>query len=118
MSADDAIEAVLAADRATSAARLVDLKRQFERTVEASLDSNADDEHDPEGATIAYERAQLSALIEVTTRRLADLDGAFRRLQDGQYFECEVCGGPIAPGRLVARPFARTCITCAPRPRR
>lgn len=111
-------EAVLAADQAASSARLADLKRQFDRTVEASLDSNADDEHDPEGATIAYERAQLSALIEVTTQRLAQLDEAFRRLADGRYFECEICGGPIARARMAARPFARTCIGCAARPRR
>lgn len=109
------IEVVLAADRNASTARLADLKRQFERTVEASQDSNADDEHDPEGATIAYERAHLSALIEQTQHRLVDLESAFERLRVGRYLVCERCGGPIASGRLAARPFARTCITCAAR---
>lgn len=113
VSADEAVEVVLATERAASMARLVDLECQFERTVEASVDSNADDEHDPEGATVAYERAQLSALIEATKRRLAQLDGAFERLGRGRYLVCESCGGPIAPERLAARPFAQTCISCA-----
>lgn len=83
------------------------------RTVEASRDTNADDEHDPEGATIAYERSQLHALIEQAQRRLVALDAALERSREGTYFVCEVCGGPIAPERLEARPFARTCIACA-----
>ncbi|WP_307864568.1 TraR/DksA C4-type zinc finger protein [Allobranchiibius sp. CTAmp26] len=107
------VEAALAADRAESVLRLTDLRSQFARTVEASRDTNADDEHDPEGATIAYERSQLSALIDQAQRRLGALDVALARAHEGTYFVCEVCGGPIAPERLEARPFARTCIVCA-----
>ncbi|UIJ36590.1 TraR/DksA C4-type zinc finger protein [Allobranchiibius sp. GilTou73] len=107
------VEERLAADRVESMRRLADLRRQFARTVEASRDTNADDEHDPEGATIAYERSQLSALIDQVGRRLVALDAALDRVREGTYFVCEVCGGPIAPERLEARPFARTCIACA-----
>jgi DnaK suppressor protein len=81
--------------------------------VEASRDSNADDEHDPEGATIAFERSQVSSLVEQARAHLAELAEAGRRLQDGTYGVCEVCRGPIAVGRLEARPVARTCVTCA-----
>jgi RNA polymerase-binding transcription factor DksA len=86
--------------------------------VEASRDSNADDEHDPEGATIAFERSQVSSLVEQTRAHLTELDEAGRRLQDGTYGVCEVCGGPIAAGRLEARPVARTCVACAGSPAR
>ena len=41
--------------------------------VAASRDSNADDEHDPEGATIAFERAQLRAIL---SQGVADLAAA------------------------------------------
>ena len=109
------VEAALATDRAESLRRLADLRQQFTRTVEASRDTNADDEHDPEGATIAYERSQLSALTDQAGRRLVALDAALARVHDGTYSVCEVCGGPIAPERLEARPFARTCIVCAAR---
>ena len=109
------VEARLAGDRADTVRRMTDLREQFARTVEASLDSNADDEHDPEGATIAYERSQLSALIDQAGRRVVALDAALARAHDGRYFVCEICGGPITPERLEARPFARTCIGCAAR---
>ena len=80
---------------------------------EASRSSNADDEHDPEGSTIGYERAQLTAVRDAARRRLADQDDALRRLDDGTYGICEVCGKPIPGERLAARPSARTCVGCA-----
>lgn len=106
---------LLALDRAETVRRLADLRRQFERTVEASRDSNADDEHDPEGATIAYERSQIAAMIDQASRRVVALDTAVGRVYSGTYAVCEVCGGPISFARLEARPFARTCIGCAAR---
>ena len=79
----------------------------------ASRSSNADDEHDPEGATIAFERQQLAALLDQARRRLADVEAALERRAAGRYGVCENCGRPIAPERLAARPAARTCIDCA-----
>ena len=81
--------------------------------VAASRDSNADDEHDPEGATIAFERAQLAAILKQATGELAEVDAALERVADGTYGTCERCGQPIAPARLEARPTARYCIACA-----
>ena len=81
--------------------------------VAASRASNADDEHDPEGATIAFERQQVAALIEAARRRLDDVDTALARREAGGYGVCENCGDPIAPERLAARPAARSCIGCA-----
>jgi RNA polymerase-binding transcription factor len=82
---------------------------------EASRSSNADDEHDPEGTTIAFERAQLTAVLEATRQRLADLDLALQRFDAGTYGVCEFCGRPIPADRLAARPAARTCVGCANR---
>jgi len=79
----------------------------------ASCDSNADDEHDPEGATIGFERAQLTALLAAARERIAEIDDALRRIDVATYGICEGCGQPIADERLVARPFARYCIACA-----
>lgn len=114
---DDHAEAAarLEAQRLDTARRLADLTGTFTGIVEASESSNADDEHDPEGATIAFERSQVGALIEAARHQLDELDAAQARLDDGSYGTCESCGGPIAPDRLVARPVARTCITCARR---
>ncbi|HEY0903353.1 MAG TPA: TraR/DksA C4-type zinc finger protein [Marmoricola sp.] len=103
----------LTAEREFTALRLVHLRGDFTDIVAASASSNADDEHDPEGATIAFERSQVQALIEQAERRLAEVDAALVRLQEGQYGSCVRCGEPIDPARLDARPSAVTCISCA-----
>lgn len=103
----------LAAERRRTADRLERLRHDHADFVAASLDSNADDEHDPEGSTIAYERAQLTAVLAAARRHLADVDDALARLDAGGYGVCERCGGPIPAERLGVRPFARTCVGCA-----
>ncbi|KGM12910.1 hypothetical protein N869_00940 [Cellulomonas bogoriensis 69B4 = DSM 16987] len=99
--------------RAQTAALIGRLTGHFDDLVAASAGSNADDEHDPEGTTIAFERSQLDTMVRRARSQLAEIDAAEARLADGRYGTCEVCGHPIAPERLEARPTARTCITCA-----
>ena len=107
------VAVALAAERREGLALLADLTRGHGDIVAAAQDSNLDDEHDPEGATIAFERAQVDALMDQARRRLREVDAAERRLGDGRYGWCEGCGAAVAPGRLQARPTARTCIDCA-----
>ena len=109
MPADDPLER----ERAAVLAQIAALTGEFDAVVDASKASNADDEHDPEGATIAFERQQLAALLDSARRRLADGDAALARRADGGYGVCEDCGRPIAPEGLAARPSARTCMACA-----
>ena len=99
--------------RAETLAHIAALTAEFDGVVAASASSNADDEHDPEGATIAFERQQLAALLEQARQRLADVDAALARAAAGDYGRCVECGREIAPERLAARPQARTCISCA-----
>jgi DnaK suppressor protein len=103
----------LADERAAALAQVEALTREFEGVVAASASSNADDEHDPEGATIAFERQQIAALLEQARRRLDDVEAALARRDAGHYGICETCGRPIGAERLAARPAARTCIDCA-----
>jgi RNA polymerase-binding transcription factor DksA len=86
---------------------------EFEEIVAAVAGSNGDDEHDPEGSTIAFERAQVAALLLEARAYLEDLYGALARLDNGTYGDCASCGASIAPERLNARPATRTCIACA-----
>jgi RNA polymerase-binding transcription factor DksA len=82
--------------------------------ISASTDLVAtDDEHDPEGATIAFERARVSALLAQARDHLAAVDTAERRVAAGTYGSCERCGRRISAARLAARPTAGTCIDCA-----
>jgi DnaK suppressor protein len=103
----------LGEERAAALAQIAALTREFDEVVAASNASNADDEHDPEGATIAFERQQVVALLDQARRRLADVEAAVRDVEAGIYGICETCGRPIGAERLAARPAARTCIDCA-----
>jgi RNA polymerase-binding transcription factor DksA len=107
----------LIADRAATERRIVSLERDWSGIVESSAMTSTDDEHDPEGATIAFERAQIETLIEQARAHLDEIDDALERVRTGSYGNCESCGQPIAAGRLEARPFSTTCISCASRRR-
>jgi RNA polymerase-binding transcription factor DksA len=99
--------------RDETGAEVTTLEQDLQALFEASVSSNADDEHDPEGATIAFERAQLTAVLAAARRRFAELTDAIARLDTGRYGYCDSCGEPIPPARLAARPAARTCVSCA-----
>jgi DnaK suppressor protein len=109
------VRARLRARRRTTQQRLAALTGSFTDIVDASESSNADDEHDPEGATIAFERSQVGALIAQARTHLAELDAAEARVSEGTYGICERCGQPITPERLEVRPVARECVGCADR---
>jgi DnaK suppressor protein len=111
--AADDVRAALVVERTALTASAADLRRELARTIAASESSNADDEHDPEGSTIAFERAQLAALLDRTVLRLAAVDAALERVAVGGYGGCERCGRLIDPERLAARPEATRCIDCA-----
>lgn len=107
----------LDAERLLLLDQLAWLRQGFQDTIDASADSNADDEHDPEGSTIAFERSQLNTLVQQGEHQLDEIDAARMRVVSGRYGLCETCGRPISAARLEARPVARTCIECAERSR-
>lgn len=113
--ADVGVRAVLDAAEQAALARRTHLRAAFDELVAASTNANVDDEHDPEGATIAFERSQLDAHLRRVQADLAELDAARERLAAGRYGRCERCGGPIPADRLDARPTARTCVSCPSR---
>ena len=103
----------LTALRGSTLAALEERGRRIDAVTAARADANTDDEHDPEGATIAFERSQAEALRSAARARLADIDAALERLAAGTYGCCVVCGTPIPDSRLQARPFAATCLAHA-----
>ena len=107
---DDETRRQLLLLRAEVEARLAGLTTSRSDVVDAARGANVDDEHDPEGATIAFERAQLESLADDARTTLAEVDAALARLDDGTYGICVVGGEPIPPERLAARPTATTCV--------
>ncbi len=104
---------ILEVERAQTVARLGALVDEFNGIVAASLDANADDEHDPEGATIAFEREQTAALRAQAVVHLNDLELALTRLERGTYGTCTTCGGPVGAERLRVLPVTESCTACA-----
>jgi RNA polymerase-binding transcription factor DksA len=100
-------------ERERAARQVMELRDQFDAIVAASEFASADDEHDPDGATIGFERAQVASLLVHAERRLGELDAALERVDAGTYGACESCGRPISPERLDALPATRTCTACA-----
>ena len=108
----------LAAENTQALQHLADRRHDFEALVAASRDTNADDEHDPEGATIAFERSQIEALVRRAEHHLEEIDSVMKKLDAGTYGTCEACGSQIGDQRLEARPAATVCIRCAASSRR
>jgi DnaK suppressor protein len=104
--------ALLRAAQERATARVIALTDLLGAIVDSSASANLDDEHDPEGATVGFERAQVSALLEGARTQLAEVDEALERLRLGAYGICEGCGQAIAEARLDAQPAARACISC------
>jgi DnaK suppressor protein len=108
---ESAIRDVLNVERAETLARI--RATQADLDAIAAANANTDDEHDPEGSTIAYERAQVAALLAGAQSNLGDLDCALARLSAGDYSVCERCHSQISAERLAALPAGRTCFDCA-----
>ena len=102
-------------DRERVLGRVAELEREFGAIVASSHDGSAggDDEHDPEGATVAFERQHVASLIDRARAHLAEIDAALRKVASATYEICDICGDSIDAGRLAARPASLTCVRCA-----
>jgi RNA polymerase-binding transcription factor DksA len=114
---EDTVLAELAGVRDETRRRVEALRRQVAEITDASELTTHDDEHDPEGATIGFERAQAQSLLAAARRDLLAVDHAEQRVRAGRHDTCERCGGRIAEQRTAALPTATTCIDCAGRRR-
>jgi DnaK suppressor protein len=107
------VRCALVAELERTQEQVLSLSAQFGDIVVAAEMSNVDDEHDPEGTTIAFERSQVSALHSQAVRDAAALRQNLANLDDKYFGACEQCGGPIGFERLVALPATRRCVQCA-----
>ncbi|HET6878090.1 MAG TPA: TraR/DksA C4-type zinc finger protein [Jatrophihabitans sp.] len=99
--------------RADTLDEIAALRRELDDVLGSATSTTGDDEHDPEGSTIGFERAQAQAMLDAATERLSAVDAALARVDAGTYGVCAACGKPIGAERLEARPTAERCIDCA-----
>jgi len=111
--ADDAARSALLEAAAGAEALLRSAGAEVESIVDARRDTATDDEHDPEGATLAFERSQADTVRRGAAARLDQIAAALARLDAGTYGRCERCGDEIPSARLEIRPWATDCVACA-----
>ncbi|MEV7691732.1 TraR/DksA C4-type zinc finger protein [Microbacterium sp. NPDC089189] len=117
MSVDPGARARLAGLRAEAIERLAARTDAVADVRAARSDpAGADDEHDPEGATLSDEWSRREGLRREARREIAEIDAALSRVDAGDYGRCERCGDPIPAGRLEVRPTATRCVRCADLP--
>lgn len=68
------------------------------------------DQHQADMGTETFEREKDLSILEQVEAELADVEFAIRRLDEGSYGTCEVCGRPIDEARLEVVPAARLCL--------
>ena len=108
----------LVVDRAATSALVDQLAGDLDTFQGSRRDSAADDEHDPEGPTLAFEHSQSAAILGQTREHLAQIDDAIVRLDAGSFGVCVGCGKEIPAARLDARPYSTQCVVCASKVRR
>jgi DnaK suppressor protein len=69
------------------------------------------------GAT-SFERDHELTVLNNERDKLAQIERALTRIDDGTYGVCESCGNPIGKMRLMAFPRATLCMTCKQREER
>jgi RNA polymerase-binding protein DksA len=69
------------------------------------------------GAT-SFERDHELTVLNNEREKLAQIDRALARIDDGTYGICESCGNPIGKMRAMAFPRATLCLTCKQREER
>ncbi len=95
--------------------RIGALRAEVDDVIASASSTTGDDEHDPEGPTIGFERAQALGLLAGAQARLAEITAALDRVADGRYGVCVECGAAIGAERLDARPAAAMCLACVSR---
>jgi DnaK suppressor protein len=104
---------LLGAERAELERAIDGTRSELDAVREARADASADDEHDPEGSTLASDWSRIEGICSGLVARLGENTDAFARLTAGTYGSCARCGRTIGAARLEARPSAALCIDCA-----
>lgn len=107
------LTAQLQRERDQARRRLEEFTATREELAASRGDADGDDEHDPEGSTVAWEGATAEASVNGVTQHLEEIEAALARLDAGWDGTCTECGQVIPAERLMARPSADRCVPCA-----
>lgn len=79
-----------------------------ERETAGELSGN--DQNPADEGTETFNRERDFSILDSLETELVEIESALRRLDDGTYGTCEVCGGTIGDERIEALPATRFCV--------
>jgi DnaK suppressor protein len=106
-------------DATAARQRLEEIRSELEKSITV-LDGNSENHRwrgdypqDPAdaGANLS-ETDRSDAVLAVARRQRSDVLAALHRIDMGTYGTCVDCAGPVAEGRLEAKPEAARCVAC------
>lgn len=80
---------------------------------DASGDLSGYSFHMADMASDQYDREFSLELASGGRKVLLAIEDAFKKLEEGTFGACEICGKNISKQRLTAIPYATSCIACA-----
>ena len=105
-----------ASDLAEFRKRLLALRQEAQgasRTLRANALEQTDERGgEEEDGSDAFMRLQNLGQVGERNKVIRHIDDALRRIQDGTYGICDICGQLIRKQRLINLPFAHTCMEC------
>jgi len=92
--------------------KISELLEDAEKTVADMTDSKENYPDPTDRASLESDRNFELRMRDRERRLIAKMQEAIKRIDDGEFGVCDVCGGPISEKRLVARPVTTYCIDC------
>jgi RNA polymerase-binding protein DksA len=109
----DRFREMLLEERARAVSAIENLHNDNSRSLEdESGEESSFDNHMGDIATATFDRERDITLEDSEEAKLAAIDRALERIEQGTYGICQNCGRPIAEERLEALPYAELCIDC------
>jgi len=92
--------------------KITELLEDAEKTVADMTDSKENYPDPTDRASLESDRNFELRMRDRERKLIAKMQEAIKRIDDGEFGICEVCGGPISEKRLLARPVTTLCIDC------
>jgi len=96
---------------------LLERKKQIEKNIletknEIEELKNVEVNDDGDYASLCTDNLIDSAINNQQVKELKEIEEALKKIEDGTYGICEMCGEPIRKLRLKVKPYAKYCIVC------
>jgi DnaK suppressor protein len=92
--------------------KINELLDEAEKTVSDMINGKENFPDPTDRASLESDRNFELRIRDRERKLIVKMQEAIKRIDDGIFGICEVCGGPISEKRLLARPVTTLCIDC------